>query len=143
VLLGCAGISAAYGQGTPESDAGSRIIALENVWTQAAQSRNRKALGALLDHAFVYVGPAGKRLTQAEGLAGLEATRGFQVLSEPMVVHLHGDTAVVTGIYETKGVERGKSFVRRGRFVDTWSNKNGGWRSIASLATPLELEDCD
>jgi hypothetical protein len=93
---------------------------------QAAQSRNRKALGAPLDNAFVYIGPVGKRLTQAEGLAGLEATRGFQVLSEPMVVHLHGDTAVVTEIYETKGVERGKAFVRRDCFVDTWRSKNGG-----------------
>jgi hypothetical protein len=62
----------------------------------------------MLSFTFVYIGPAGKRLTQAEGLAGLEATRGFQVLSETMVVHLHGDTAVVTEIYETKGVERGQ-----------------------------------
>jgi hypothetical protein len=93
---------------------------------QAAQSRNRKALGALFDNAFVYIGPAGKRLTQAEGLAGLEATRGFQGSLGVDGSAFTWDTAVVTEIYETKGVERGKAFVRRDRFVDTWRSKNGG-----------------
>jgi len=137
VLLACVGTSGGYGQRTPESDAGSKIIALENVWNQAAQARDMKALGALLDEAFVYVDRDGKLLTKAEVLAGVEAIRGFQVLSQSLVVHLHGDTAVVTGIYKTKGVDRGKPFVRRDRFVDTWRNKNGVWMSIASLATPV------
>jgi len=62
---------------------------------------------------------------------------GFQVLSQSMVVHFHGDAAVITGIYETKGVDHGKQFVRRSRFVDTWLYKNGVWKSIASLTTPI------
>ncbi len=137
VALACAGISAGYGQRTPESDGGSKIIALENVWNQAAQAKDLKALGALLDDAFVYVDREGKLLTKAEVLADVQASHGLQILSESMVVHLHGDTAVVTGIYQIKGVDRGKAFVRRDRFVDTWRYKNGVWMSIASLATPI------
>jgi ketosteroid isomerase-like protein len=129
---------AGYGQRATESDTGSKIIALENVWNRAAQARDTKALGALLDDAFVYVNTDGKLLTKAEVLADVQETRGFQVLSKSMAVYLHGDTAVVTGIYETRAVERGKPLVRRDRFVDTWRNKNGAWTSIASLATPIE-----
>jgi ketosteroid isomerase-like protein len=137
VLLACAGTSAGSGQRIPESDAESKIIALENVWNQAAQGKDLKALAALLDDAFVYVDPDGKMLTKVEVLADVQASRGLQIVSESMVVHLHGDTAVVTGIYQIKGVDRGKAFVRRDRFVDTWHYTNGAWRSIASLATPI------
>ena len=136
-LLACAGTSAGYAQRTSDFDTGSKIIALENVWNQAAQAKDLKALGELLDDTFIYVGPDGKMLTKAEVLADVQASHGVQVLSQSMVVHLHGDTAVVTGIYQTKGVNRGKVFVRHERFVDTWRYKNGAWVSIASLATPL------
>jgi ketosteroid isomerase-like protein len=137
VLLAWAEASAAYGQRATDSEAASKIIALEHVWNQAAEVKDPKALDTLLDDAFVYVDPDGNLLTKAEVLSDLQALRRLQVLSESMVVHLHGDTAVVTGIYQTKGVDRGKPFVRRDRFVDTWHYKNGVWMSIASLATPI------
>ena len=71
-------------------------------------------------------------------LEDVQTSGELQILSEAMAVHLHGETAIVTGIYGTKGVDHGKPFVRRDRFVDTWRYKNGVWTSIASLATPLE-----
>jgi len=125
------------GDAQREPDSGSKIVALENVWNQAAQAKDLKALSALLDDAFIYVGPDGKMLTKAEVLGDVQASHGIQVSSEDMVVHFHGDTAVITGIYRTRGVDHGKPFVRLDRFVDTWQYKNGGWKSIASLATPL------
>jgi len=134
-LLAYAGPLAGQAQRTPDS--GSKIVALENVWNQAAQAKDLKALNALLDDAFIYVGPDGKMLTKAEVLADVQASYGIQVSSEDMVVHFHGDTAVITGIYRTRGVDHGKPFVRLDRFVDTWHYQNGGWKSIASLATPL------
>jgi len=126
-----------YAQETSDSDVGSKIVALENLWNQAVEARDLKALDAILDDAFVNVDAEGKILTKAEVLADVKASRGVRVSSEAMVVHLHGDTAVVTGIYQLSGAERGKPFVRRQRFVDTWRYKSGIWVSIASLATPL------
>ncbi len=101
------------------------------------ESKDLKALDAILDEAFVYVDADGRLLTKVEVLADVKAAHGLQVSSASMAVHLHGDTAVVTGIYKITGVERGKPFVRRERFVDTWWYKNGLWVSIASLTTPL------
>jgi len=44
-----------------------------------------------------------------------------QETTESMTAHMFGGTVIVTGIYVTKGVEKGKPYVRRGRFVDTWT----------------------
>ncbi|HEY6768295.1 MAG TPA: nuclear transport factor 2 family protein [Candidatus Sulfotelmatobacter sp.] len=129
--------AAAGGQQSDASDSRSRIIALENVWNHADESGNAKAIDTLLDDAFVHVDPDGKLLNKAETLAHLHVSHGIHIISESMVVHLHGDTAVVTGIYRTKGIDRGKPFLRRDRFVDTWRYKNGMWISIASLTTAI------
>jgi ketosteroid isomerase-like protein len=137
VLLVCARTPASYAQGRSDSDVGSKIIALENLWNQAAEAKDVVALDRILDAAFIYVDPDGKLLTKTEVLADVRASSGIRVVSESMVVLLHGDTAVVTGIYKIRGLERGRPFVRRDRFVDTWRYKNGSWVSIASLATPI------
>jgi ketosteroid isomerase-like protein len=136
MLLAGMGTFAGYGQ-TSQSDERSKLFALENVWNQAAQRNDLKALQHLLDDAFVYVDSSGKIMTKTDVLARVQASPVHQVLSESMVVHLHGDTAVVTGIYQTKGIEHGKPFKHRERFIDTWRYKNGVWMSIASLTTPI------
>lgn len=144
VLMVCVTTPAGHAQGSSDSDVGSKdvgskIVALENLWNQAVEARDLKALDAILDDDFVYVDAEGKIFTKPEVLADVRTTQGVRVFSESMVVHLHGDTAVVTGIYRLSGAERGKPFVRRQRFVDTWRYKGGMWVSIASLATPLGL----
>jgi|ERR1700722_5184319 len=137
VLLGCAGALPGRAQEVSDADSGSKIVALENLWNQAAEAKDMVALDRILDDAFVYVDPEGRLLTKAQVLADVKASHGMRFASEAMVVHLHGETAVVTGIYKTEGVERGKPFVRRDRFVDTWCYRHGSWISIASLATPV------
>jgi hypothetical protein len=76
-------------------------------------------------------------LTKAEVMAEVRESTILQVLTESMVVNLHGDTAIVTGIFLMKGVERGKPFAQRERFVDTWLCKNGQWVTIAGLVTRI------
>jgi hypothetical protein len=74
-------------------------------------------------------------LTKAQVLADVKASNALQLLTESMAVELHGDTAIITGIFRTTGVERGKPFARRERFVDTWLYRSGQWVSISSLVT--------
>lgn len=139
VLLMLAGQSTVYGQGTSESsesDVGSKIMALENLWSQASATKDLKSLGSILDDGLVYVDPYGTLMTKAELLVDVRTSPALQFLTESMAVHVHGDTAVITGTYRLKGLQRGKAAVRRGRFVDTWRFKDGTWLAIASLATP-------
>lgn len=135
-LVAWAGISRGYPQETSESNGGSKLLALENLWNQAAEGKDLKALNRILDDAFVEVDSEGTLLTKAEVLARVRASEGYRFISESMVVHLHGGTAVVTGIYRATRPEHGKRIVRRERFVDTWLYAGGFWVSIARLTTP-------
>jgi len=41
----------------------------------------------------------------------------------------------VSGSFRTKGIERGRPYGRRERFVDTWLYKNERWVSITTMVT--------
>jgi hypothetical protein len=41
----------------------------------------------------------------------------------------------VVGIFRVKGAEKGKQYVHRERFVDTWIKMNGTWQCVASTGT--------
>ena len=136
VLLACAR-TPDYAQEIVDSNKESKIVALENLWGRAAQSGDLKSLSTMLDDAFVCVDRNGRLLNKAEVLANATMSHGVRISSEPMYVHLHGDTAIVTGMYETRSIEHGRLLVHRDRFLDTWRFKNGGWVAIASLLTPV------
>jgi len=126
---------------TQDSDSAvqSKIIALEKAWNQAYKIGDTKALDALLDNAIVLVNDDGSVQTKKEFLASVRATNSQeqQVAPESMSVHVFGNTAIATGVMRVKGVEGGKSYVRREQFVDTWVNKGGKWVCVATDATPV------
>jgi ketosteroid isomerase-like protein len=134
LLLG-AGTSAGYAQGESDSDVGAKILAMQHVWGHAYMSNDPKALGRILDDAFVNVDSDGMVQTRADVLAEVGTSTVLQFLTESMAVHLHGNTAIVTGVFQIKGVENGKAYAVRERFVDTWFCNNGQWVSIAGLVT--------
>ena len=134
-LMTCAGISRVHGQQTPEVDATSKLVAMEHVWAQAFMAKDPKALSLILDNAFVCVSSDGRLLTKRDVLADVEASQTLELLTESMTVRLHGDTAILTGIFKTLGVQHGEAFARRERFVDTWIYRDGQWKSISSVVT--------
>jgi ketosteroid isomerase-like protein len=60
-----------------------------------------------------------------------------QVSPEMLQVHVHGDVAIATGVLRVKGVSKGRVYVRREGFVDTWLLKGATWVCIATDATPI------
>jgi ketosteroid isomerase-like protein len=134
-LLVWAGMPASYAQQDSDSDAGSKIVAMEHVWAQAYTVKDPRALARILDDSFICVASDGRQLNKAQVMADVKTSAVLQVLTEPMVVHLHGDTAIVSGTFRTKGMEHGKPFARRERFVDTWLYKNGTWVSLTTMVT--------
>jgi ketosteroid isomerase-like protein len=137
VLLVGLSLPLGFAQGR-ESDVESKIIALERIAkVQAYETKDLKTLDVMLDDEFSYVDAEGKLGNKTEFLAFVQATNSLQFVLEDMVVRLHGDTAIVTGLYRMKSVQGGNPILREGRFVDTWLNKNGHWVAIASLSTPV------
>jgi len=117
----------------------SKIIALEKAWNQAYKLGDIRALDALLDDRIVLINDDGTVQTKAEFLAGVKPSKSQeqQVAPESMSVHVFGNTAIATGVFRAKGVETGKPYVRRERFVDTWVYTGGKWVCVATNATPV------
>jgi ketosteroid isomerase-like protein len=121
----------------------SKIVALEKAWNQAYKLGDRHALDGILDDQIVLISDDGSVQSKAEFLASIKKTNSSsgsqdqQVAPESISVHLYGNTAIATGVFRAKGVQGGKPYVRRERFVDTWVNKGGTWVCVATNATPV------
>jgi hypothetical protein len=115
----------------------SKILALENAWNQAEEHKDVKALESLPDSSLVYIDYDGSMMDKAGFIASVKAPslHPEQIVNESMTIHVYRESAVVTGIYREKGVRSGKSYLRRGRFTDTWVYQNGTWTCVASQST--------
>lgn len=134
IILAIATISA-LAQNT--SDEGGRVLALETAWGHAIELKDTKALDQMLDSTFVAVEIDGSISNKAEFLAGIKdpSYQPSQAVNEQISVQVYGNAAVVTGIFRVKGVEKGKPYVHRERFIDTWIKQNQSWQCVASSAT--------
>jgi ketosteroid isomerase-like protein len=47
-------------------------------------------------------------------------------------VRIHGDTAIVTGVYHEKGESNTKPYEYHDRLTDTWMKVGGKWQVVAS-----------
>jgi ketosteroid isomerase-like protein len=126
-------------QSTFDTEGRESIRALENAWDQAQERGDATALAPILDNSLIYVDYDGKLLTKAEYLARVKANNIHmdQIVTEQMNVQMYGNTAIVVGTYRVKGVERGKPYLRRGRFTDTWTLIKKNWICIAASTTPI------
>jgi ketosteroid isomerase-like protein len=112
----------------------SKVIAMENAWNRAELHNDAGAVQLLLADDFVMTVAEGTLHNKAQILASIkDKSYHPDVLeSTDMVVHPYGNTAIVTGNYHEKGVDKGKPWERRGRFTDTWIYLDGRWQCVAS-----------
>ena len=143
VVLVCATAVWLPAQSDSEASTKSKIVALEKLWNQAYKSGDIKALDSILDDGIVLVNDDGSVQTKAEFLASVKSSapqasaQQQQVAPEAFVVRVYGDVAVATGVMRVKGVEGGKAYNRRERFVDTWLYKHGSLVCVGTDATPV------
>ena len=137
----CSTVLFVRAQDNSDSAVRSKIAALEKAWNQAYKAKDTRALDAILDNEIVLINDDGSTQSKAEFLASVKSSNNNsqeqQVSPESMSVHVFGNTAIATGVFRAKGVEGGKSYIRRERFVDTWIYKNGNWICVATNATPV------
>jgi ketosteroid isomerase-like protein len=137
ILLLCA--PALFVSAQDDTGVQSKIIALEKAWNQAYKLGDKNAISAILDDAIVIVNDDGTLQSKAEFLAGVKPSQSQeqQVAPESLRVHMAGNVALATGVFRTKGVEKGKAYETRDRFIDTWVNKGGAWVCVSAAATPV------
>ncbi len=130
------GVAITVAQQSNISDEGGRVLALEKAWNHALEEKDTKALDMLLANTMVSVDIDGSIQTKSEFLASIKSPeyQPSQALTEQTSVQVYGDAAVVVGIFRIKGTEKGKPYMHRERFVDTWVKVNGAWQCVATTA---------
>ena len=116
----------------------TKVIALEKAWNQAYKLGDKNALADLLDDQVVLIDD-GAMVSKSEFLRTIKPVHMAEQQLSPgtITVTVHGSSAIATGVFQSKGVEAGKKYARRERFLDTWVNKNGKWVCVAANATTL------
>jgi ketosteroid isomerase-like protein len=135
ILLVATALTAA--QQKSASDDGGWVLALENAWNHALEAKDAKALDMLLANTFVSIDIDGSIASKSEFLASIKAPdyQPSQAVTEQNNVQVYGNVAVVVGILRVKGTEKGKPYVHRERFVDTWIKLDGKWQCVATTST--------
>jgi ketosteroid isomerase-like protein len=118
-------------------DEGGRILGLENAWNHAIEAKDTKALDMLLASTFIAVEIDGSISSKSGFLASIKDPeyKPSQAVNEQVNVQVYGDAAIVVGIFRIKGVEKGKPYVHRERFTDTWIKHEQTWQCVASHST--------
>jgi ketosteroid isomerase-like protein len=131
------GVMLAGAQQSNMSDEGGHVLALENVWNHALETKDINGLNMLLAKTFVSVEIDGSVSSKDEFLASIKAPdyQASQAVNEQSTVQVYGDAAVVVGVFRIKGTEKGKPYMHRERFVDTWIKVNGAWQCVATTST--------
>ena len=143
LILSGVGLSAA--RQSSDSDEGGRILGLEKAWNHALEQKDVKALDMLLANTMVSVDIDGSVSSKTEFLASIKAPdyQPSQAITEQTSVQVYGDSAVVVGIFRVKGTDKGKPFVHRERFVDTWIKNNDAWQCVATTSTLITTKQTD
>jgi ketosteroid isomerase-like protein len=121
------------GQNTPGS-AAEKILTLESKWNAAYKHGDIAAMDSLLAEDFIITVEDGGTFSKSGYIAENGRPTLHVEISEMsgLKVRMHGNTAVVTGVYHEKGISNGKPYENRDRFTDVWMNINDRWQVIAS-----------
>ena len=112
----------------------SKILALENQWNTAYKRSDIAVMESLLADDFIITVEDGSTFSKPGYIAHNGNSTVHVEVSDmsDVKVRLHGNTAVVTGVYHEKGTDKGKPYDYHDRFTDVWMNIQGRWQVIAS-----------
>lgn len=123
-----------------DSAQASKLLILEHLWNEAQVHRDRGALEGLVSDRFVNTEYDGEVSDRAKFLADIRDPKFAPDLLtiQDVKVNLLHETAIITGIYHTKGTYGGKPYEHIGRFTDTWVFDGGHWVCVASHTSLLK-----
>ena len=134
VLAFCA---APFAQDKSEGPDEIQIRQLERAWNQAEAKQEVTEISNLVADSLVYTDYDGTFMNKAEYLKWVMEPdqKADHLFDEGMSVKVYGNAAVVTGVYRETGTNKGKKYVIRSRYTDTWIRRNGTWQCVASHST--------
>ena len=136
------GASFAVAHQASNKDEAGRLLALEKAWNLALEQKDVKGLDMLLAPTFVSVDSDGSLQSKGEFLSSIKSPdyQPSQAITEQTSVQVYGEAAVVVGIFRIKATEKGKTRVRRERFVDTWVKSGATWQCVATTSAEISAK---
>jgi ketosteroid isomerase-like protein len=117
-----------------------QIKQLERAWNEAEARHDAAAVTNIVADTLTYIDFDGSVMNKAEYIQDVTKTayQADHLYDEGLTVTVYGNAAIVTGIYRETGTSKGKSYVHRVRFTDTWIKQGGVWRCAASQSTLIQ-----
>lgn len=137
LLLTIAFCAAPFAQDKPEGPDEIQIRQLERAWNQAEAKQEVTEISNLVADSLVYTDYDGTFMNKAQYLKWVmePEQKADHLFDEGMSVKVYGNAAVVTGVYRETGTNKGKKYVIRSRYTDTWIRRVGTWQCVASHST--------
>jgi ketosteroid isomerase-like protein len=126
---------------TPQDKSGNsdeiQIKQLERAWNQAEANQQVNEVSSLVADSLVYTDYDGSIMNKAEYMKWIASPeqKADHLYEESLNVQVYGNAAVAAGIYREAGTNKGKKYVIRSRFTDTWIRRGGVWQCVASHST--------
>ena len=127
-------------QRTKEDSQQAKLLVMEHLWNEAQVNRDARALDFMIGTSFVNTEYDGEVSDKAKFLADIRDPQfNLSTLTiQDLKVSMYADSAVVIGIYRTRGSYQGKPYEHVGRFTDTWVYAEGRWQCVASHTSLLK-----
>jgi hypothetical protein len=118
----------------------TKLVVMEHLWNESQLNRDYRALDGLIATSFINTEWDGEVSDKPKFLADIKDPqfKPSTLTIQDLKVSMYGDSAVVAGIYRTKGTYQGKSYEHVGRFTDTWVFTEGRWQCAASHTSLLK-----
>jgi len=108
------------------------LAAAATAYDIAQFKSDRAALDRWLADDYVMAGPDGRNQNKADLIRGMTAP-GHRTISVSLTMTVRkwwSDGAVLGGIVDARGLERGKTTALHARFVDIWAKRGGRWQVV-------------
>lgn len=117
-----------------------QIRQLEHAWNEAEARHDPVAVTNIVADTLVYIDFDGSVMNKPQYIQDVTKTsyQADHLYDEGFAVTVYDNAAVVNGIYRETGTSKGKPYVHRVRFIDTWIKQNGVWRCVASQSTLIQ-----
>jgi ketosteroid isomerase-like protein len=122
-----------------EPDPEKQVAALSERHRVAAVKGDTQALDAVLADDWVVVGPSGEVDTKRQQAQKIkDGSLVFEAIdAQEVKVRMHGDTAIVMGLYHIKATLNGRKVDGVFRNTEVFAKQAGAWRCVFNQVTPV------
>lgn len=129
--------STLYGQSGAQDTAA--LEDLERTLVKAIATKDLATYDRIVADDYIVVNASGVPTTKADVMKGYKSgERGYRDLEiHDVQAHVFGNTAVVSARTSGFRVEGGKEAPNRVRYLRVYARRNGRWRAVTQMSTPL------